>query len=882
MRGVTLAVLLVATTIQAEPRVAAGKAGPSGVTATQNFAVRFPDTAVGATSFAPCFFLCFQTQPNTCNSPGVVHRVHLPSDPFRAGNFRVGRAGGGCGGVPASFPVNLAAGEWLLSDFEFSPRAAGNFMSSATYDFTTQNSSSGTFGFDLIGTGISRANVIVSSRPSGMLQEQGVGGATDEYSLTNIGLEATSINLTQMGDFFTQSPSSFSLPPGGTQVVTLTGLARGAGDFSGSSIPMGSGVPSGLQIAVRLVSAARPAGPVIPVPSTTRSDLAGPRDSNPSGSVSIVNQGTSALRGLAESDVPWLIPPAGPIIIDPGATGTLPISIDRSKRPDSDFALGSVTGTLTVTYLTSAAGKTETTATSPGTASSSVVVVDTSIPNVSKVAVPPVAAAETAFFIPGVSTRLRVGTDVFLSNVGPSLNVGAVQMFYVPAATPAANASLSTIGQIAPNAPVAFGDIGRNLFGAITETGTLQFRLVTADRFSLGARLNDLASSRGSFGTSLPVIRGDRGVAAGVALVLPGVVKDANTRTDVLIQETSGAAASVTVDFLAATGAVIGSRPAEAVPAFGLRELADAVPAGAVTARVTNTAGSAGRVFALAIGRDSQSGDSWTIVPSEPGAVVVPLVTARTSATETVRTALAMANSGGTPATGVLELSFPFTKRRAVRRSSTGGSDSQSGELVVQRSVTLQPFETQTIANVLPDLFSISSGSGAVKFTPTSGNVVVSGRISRTAAGQLGTSGTSVGASSVASALKNGETKSFTGLEDASEQTIALKTPVTYRSGLGLTEVSGKAVNVRVTVRYTFPGSVVQAFGTATKDFALMANEFLLIDQIGMQVIGAGRNSLPDLRNVQVDVSVTGGEGSIVAFATLEDNGTGDLVLRLD
>ena len=61
--------------------------------------------------------------------------------------------------------------------------------------------------------------------------------------------------MTKTGNFFEHAPSAFTLAPGASQIVVITGLPVAEGDYSGSSTPTGIGVPSELSISVRLVSA---------------------------------------------------------------------------------------------------------------------------------------------------------------------------------------------------------------------------------------------------------------------------------------------------------------------------------------------------------------------------------------------------------------------------------------------------------------------------------------------------------------------------------------------------------------------------------------------------------------------------------------------------
>ncbi|MGH9419349.1 MAG: hypothetical protein ACRD3J_05185, partial [Thermoanaerobaculia bacterium] len=123
-----------------------------------------------------------------------------------------------------------------------------------TYTLTAMNGGQSTTASTTV-TVITAPSVVVSSFPSAMVQAQGSGGATTTYKLTNAGGSATQVQLSQNKDFFTQSPGFFSLAPGASQTVTITGLAQNTtGVFEGVSTPFGAGVAQGLQIPIKLLS----------------------------------------------------------------------------------------------------------------------------------------------------------------------------------------------------------------------------------------------------------------------------------------------------------------------------------------------------------------------------------------------------------------------------------------------------------------------------------------------------------------------------------------------------------------------------------------------------------------------------------------------------
>src|SRR6185369_12955700 len=102
------------------------------------------------------------------------------------------------------------------------------------------------------------ARVELSARPEGLVQVGGAASNQTSYALINSGTIATSITLSKSGAFFDQSPSSFDLAAGQTQIVTITSVPQPPGAYEGTSIPSGAGVEAGLTIPIRLVSSIAP------------------------------------------------------------------------------------------------------------------------------------------------------------------------------------------------------------------------------------------------------------------------------------------------------------------------------------------------------------------------------------------------------------------------------------------------------------------------------------------------------------------------------------------------------------------------------------------------------------------------------------------------
>lgn len=846
--------------------------------------VPFPATPINKTAYLPCWYACFQFTAGACDASGTITLSKSPSLPFRAKSFRKGTPWSGCDGTPVSFPVSLNK-EWLLVDFEFTPTAGGQFSDALIYGATPTGGTAGSIAFTLSGTGVADALVSVVSRPSGMLQAPNTTGATDSYALINTGSKPATITLSLTGDFFTQSPASFTIPAGGIQRVTLAATAKPVGVYQGASKPAGAGVPADLSIPVQLLVANPPSGIVDPVPAVTRTDVSAPEGTNPTGSLTFTNRGTSGASGFLVSDSPWLVPPSGAIRVEPGQTLAFNFTIDRSKRPDASDLTGSVEGRLSLNYLSGPVSSLVVVPNAtPPPASSGATIVDTVKPAVDTAAAPALQTGETAIVLPSVLHRGSLATDILLSNFSDAANSGAL-FFFTP--TGGASSFRASIGTMLPNSPVAFGDIVKNVFGSASLSGSLQIRTTGAASISATSRMLNLANPSGTFGTALPTMRSDAAIAAGGSIFLAGLQRDGGTHTDLYIQELGGANASVSVEFFNTSGALVGTKTTSALTRFGILEQVNAVPSGAVSARITNVSGSAGKIGAHAIVYDDGGSDLWSIpAASYSAAVVIPNAAhAKGASSSFTRTDLSIMNTTATTATGKLQYVATGVRSRAIRRSGASKTESSApptpDAVILERTVSLGALQSQKISNILGSLFNVTRNvEGYLVFTPTAGSFALASRTYETSTGFTGTRGTSVPALPVASLLKNGQVKRIGGLEDSAARTSAKGS--TYSTDIALMETAGAAVTMRVTLRYAYALQSVQAQATATRDFKLDPREFLLVENIGTAMIGTARAELGDLHKLQVDIQVISGTGSVAVFTRSTDNGSGDSILRVE
>lgn len=723
--------------------------------------------------------------------------------------------------------------------------------------------------------------VNVTSIPATMLQAAGGGGGTTSYALTNSGSASTTITLGQNGSFFTQSPSTFTLAPGATQVVTIAATPQSANTYEGASNPSGNGVPSGLQIPVKLVSAPAPTGTVTADPSANRVDVAGGSGASPTGSVTFKNNGTARLVGVLNSDAPWIIPQSGTVTIDPGQTVTLTFTIDRSKRPDASALAGSAEGSLTLSFLSgsgsSFAAKRPLDGPPPTPSVSLVKVVDTVQPTVTTTGIPAIAAGEVALFVAGVGHVTGTRGALFVSDVSVlnpqgSKAVDDLKIYYTSttgSASAAKSASLPTVpGQVS----IAVADVMKSVFSGNEERGTLQVRSKDAGKLALSATVLTINNPAGTYGNAIPVFRSDRSVESGKTLVLTGLRKDSTTHTNLYVQETAGSAASVQIDFLAADGSTVSTRT-EPIDAFKLLALDSAVPANAVAAVLTNRSTAGGKIAAYATPLDEASGDTWAIADwssqlgySGGDAVIVPVAGSVHGANSTFyRTDLAITNRGSDAASGTL---------RYVSR--TGDK--------FEQQVTLGANQTKVMNDAISS-FNVSGDTvGYLTFTPVAGSVAVSSRTFTTAGGKPDTFGSSVPAISAgAAAIRSGGSRPIAGLADANRSTVVAAKAGTFRTNFALMETTGSAVTVRVTLRFTFPaGQKAQGTGAASRDYALSGNQFLLLNSISGEILGPARLQFGDLTNVEADFQVITGSGAVMLFTSSVDNATGDSILRTE
>ncbi|MFA6955712.1 MAG: hypothetical protein WC538_07560 [Thermoanaerobaculia bacterium] len=720
---------------------------------------------------------------------------------------------------------------------------------------------------------------VVTTYPSGLVASANTAGAEDYYQVRNYGDLPTTLTIAQSGDLFTQSLSTAELGPDEELYVTIRALARPAGAYSGEVSITGTGFQGTVRIPVKLLSASAQQGTALGDAANDRVDVAAPPGENPVGSATFTNLGNGPLNGIVVSDVGFIVPQSGLVTIAPGASVTVSFQIDRTLRPDAGSLSGTAAGTLSLVYATGAAGA-RSFATSarrgvmetPAVGISIVTVVDTVKPTTSTSDVPPLAPGQVALIIPGVG-HVRGGVGLFISDVTITNVFGVsalsdLSMYFSPSMDAPPASKSAPIAPVAPGQGVKLADVVTTVFGGDQVTGTVQIRSRDFDKIYAAASIFNVSSALGTYGSVIPVFRSDRALAPGQSLVLSGMRKSATTRTNIFVQETAGAASTVTVRFFSASGAELTSLT-EAVAPFRMLRLIDRVPEGAVMARVVNDPASTGRVVAYATPVDQQSGDFWSVADwtqlaganrGEP--VVIPVAGVVRGANDTFfRTDVSISNVGSVAASGTLE----YFQRDGVRFT---------------KPLALGAGETIEYSDVAGTHFGAPSGSlGFIVYTPSSGSVAATSRTYATVGDRPGTYGTGVPALPRSSAMRLGQSRQINGLEVSSVATILSQKPASFRSNVGIAETAGAAVKVRVIASYGDSRSLVYG-PIASFDVDLAPNGFVLLTDLSNRLPATARGE--DLLGVSLRFQVVSGDGAVIPFVTSVDNGSGDQVLRIE
>lgn len=740
------------------------------------------------------------------------------------------------------------------------------------------------------------AEVSVVRFPEGLVQRAGVAQNQDSFVLANRGDLSTAVDLSRVGDFFTQMPVSFTLDAGATRRVTLSSEPRPEGVYEGESVPTGDAVPSGLTIPVKLLSSGTPAGAPKGSADQNRISTGGEKGTTSTGQVTFQNTGTATLSGFLVSDVAWIIAPDQLIVIPPGESRTITFTIDRTKRPDAATnGEGSLSGTLRLSYLdqdSSGLSSRHVAAQTTGVSSTLVTIIDTSKPTVTPSGIPTLGAGEIALFIPGVTRSIDGGHDLSSGlSIVNSFGTSPLQDLRLYFSEPGASqAKVADVQSLSPTQSLSYASVVDGVYELGESSGTIQLRSQRAQSVLTDAVLRNDSAANGLRSMTMPILRSDRGIAAGFALTLPGTRDDDGLETEIYIQELSGNPATAVIKFVDASGNQTGPMMARDIPAFGFTALSGAVPAGTVVTVIRNEEGSPGSLGAWARLVDSQSGDIWAVTDwarvrafDDGRAMRFPVISSDSIASERKRP-VRRPGSGTEDVT--IEPSALSGGRTELVLTNSGTSAASvvirfygSSETASEMTVFVDAGHTI----VLPDVTAAHGRGGAtgqLVIEPLSGRFSASARFVRDA-GSGGSIGATIPIVSDSSGMRLGQFVAVPFIDDATRSHSEERLAGTRRTDVGLMESSGSPVKVRISVK-VFDGSRL-ASAIVHRDFAVGPRELLYVRNISSAIIGPERDVLfGDLKDLQLELQVIEGEGAVTPFVVTVENGSGDTRVRME
>lgn len=556
------------------------------------------------------------------------------------------------------------------------------------------------------------------------------------------------------------------------------------------------------------------------------------------------------------SDKPYVtITPSTGVVGSEGTSVTM--SVDLTKIP-----IGSSEATITIT-TTSPAGK--------GALASRSTSLPVSISLVTPVTPQPKDnnPPPNTLVIPAVAHADGIGkfvSDVRISNT--SSQPIDYQLAYTPTAIDGTTSGKTSTITIEAGETKALNDIVAGWYGAGAAgeggLGVLEIRpqnfsgkgssAIHATASSTSPQLATIAASRtynvaanGTFGQFIPAIplASFLGKSEAGKISLQQVAQSTSFRTNFGFVEGSGQPVDMLLTLKNASGAVVASRP-YSLKAFEHQQMnmsalfpGTSLTDGRLEVAVTSDGG---RVTAYASVLDNTTQDPLLVFPVDPSRItaqryVVP---------------------------GVAELNNGAANFHTDMRIFNGGTDAQDVTVAYTTSDRTPPApvqmhlaagEVKSLDNVLQSVWNISGTGGAVVVTtPADSSLVVTARTySRRDDG--GTLGQFIPGVTSAEAV---------GLGDRALQVIELEQSPSFRSNLGLVEVTGNPVTIEI-LGY-IPESKVAA--RTTRDLA--PGQFLQLGSVFSQM-GFG-----NVYNGRVSVNVIGGGGRIAAYGSVIDNRTQD------
>jgi hypothetical protein len=544
----------------------------------------------------------------------------------------------------------------------------------------------------------------------------------------------------------------------------------------------------------------------------------------------------------ATTDQPYLsvAPQSGTV----PASGIVTLTVSGDPK---DLQPGANTGTVILTMTSSLAA-----VTAAATVSVTTPVSVTLVAPVSQT--PKAAPPDDALLIPAVAhlegSGTRLQSDIRLTNANTTERT--YQLTFTPSNTDGTTAGRLTTITVQPEQTIALNDVLRNFFGFAqpndTAGGSLEVRAASGVMGSTFLTSRTYAStSIGTYGQFIPAVPIAKLLKSGGGTLTLTQVSQGNAfRSDIGLVEGLGVGATGRLRVFNLPGQNVKDVPFTLKP-FEFQQLNGFLAANGVPmddARIELVVDSPkGGVSTYASVLDNKTQDPLLVSP--------------------VQTASLSANRYVLP--GMADFEAPTNFHSDIRifnpTSNTVGATLTfyphgSPAASTARQVALLPGETKAYDNVLPALFGLRGVGGSIVVSTASNTaLVVSGRTySNAAAG--GAYGQFIPAVTPADGA---------GAGDAPLQLLQLEQSPNFRSNLGLNELTGNPVTLRISL------VVADSKVTSSTTVDLQGNEFRQLNSI-INSLGPGKNAY----NARVIVRVIGGTGRVTAYASVVDNRSAD------
>lgn len=438
-------------------------------------------------------------------------------------------------------------------------------------------------------------------------------------------------------------------------------------------------------------------------------------------------------------------------------------------------------------------------------------------------------------------------SDLHLFNPGPAPR--QFSLYFVPRGRSGAQAAVATrtvgAGQV-----LALDDVISSQFGFSDSIGPI-VATSTDQNFLISGRLYT-NTANGSFGHTVPGFSTTQGLTfGGGTATANGLIKNAEFHSNIGFTEVSGAPVQVRVDAAGEDGSALGSisiiAEPNTTPILGdiIRTLGlTSNPNFSVNFTVTSPSG---RVIPFATYVDDITGDTIFQPALNPPASAEDLILTQAAYltganSDFFQTSVYVTNVDTRPAT--------FTVSLVPNRLT--------GTPAAPRVYTLQPGQTLARTNFLATEFGLANPSfaGLRIHSNQPARLVVTNNTLVPKFG--GTSGYSVQAEPASRAVAIGQTVRAIGLTQT-------KVATSFRCNFGFIEVAGADALVRVTARSGDTGEVL-----GSRDYPLPPNT--LVQTSSRDLVGENAA----VTNFYLEYSIVAGAGRMFAYATVNDNSSGD------